>query len=259
MQAQACNRRQHIKVEKEKNMRTVFITGANKGIGLETARQLAESGEYFIYLGSRDKTRGEAAVRLLYADGLANVEWVQIDVTDHESIRRAKETVQARSGVLDILINNAGIAGAQPQRIATTAIQNLRTVFETNFFGAVQTTQAFLPLLERSVAPVIVNVSSELGSLARHSGAERNPNWDNFDAYSCSKTALNAFTLALANQFRNTKFRINSVTPGFTATDLNQHQGSQPPAEGARHIVRYAIIGTDGPTGKFLKEGVVPW
>jgi NAD(P)-dependent dehydrogenase (short-subunit alcohol dehydrogenase family) len=123
----------------------------------------------------------------------------------------------------------------------------------------VQTTQAFLPLLERSAAPVIVNVSSELGSLARHSGAERNPNWDNFDAYSCSKTALNAFTLALANQFRNSKFRINSVTPGFTATDLNQHQGSQPVEEGARHIVRYAIIGPDGPTGKFLKDGVVAW
>ncbi|MBS1605856.1 MAG: SDR family oxidoreductase [Bacteroidetes bacterium] len=240
-------------------MNIVLITGANKGIGLETARQLAQGEGYFVYLGSRDKTRGEAAVRLLNAEGITNVEWVQIDVTDNKSIRQAKETVQARSGVLDILINNAGIAGAQPQRIATTDIQTLRNVFETNFFGAVQTTQAFLPLLERSAVPVIINVSSELGSLARHSGAERNPNWDNFDAYSCSKTALNAFTLALANQLRNTKFRINSVTPGFTATDLNQHQGTQSVAEGAKHIVRYAIIGPDGPTGKFLKDGIVPW
>jgi NAD(P)-dependent dehydrogenase (short-subunit alcohol dehydrogenase family) len=240
-------------------MRTVLITGANKGIGLETARQLALSGEYFVYLGSRDKARGEAAIKQLTAEGITHVEWLQIDVTDIESIRHAKETLQASIDTLDILINNAGIAGAQPQHIATTDIRNLRTVFETNFFGAVQTTQVFLPLLERSPAPVIVNVSSELGSLARHSGAERNPNWDNFDAYSCSKTALNAFTLALANQFRNTKFRINSVTPGFTSTDLNQHQGSQPVAEGAKHLVRYATIGPNGPTGKFLKDGVVAW
>jgi len=240
-------------------MRTVLITGANKGIGLETARQLAQLGGYFIYLGSRDKARGEAAIKQLNAEGVTTVEWIQIDVTDIESIRHAKETIQASTGALDILINNAGIAGDQPQHIATTDMRNLRTVFETNFFGAVQTTQAFLPLLERSAAPVIVNVSSELGSLARHSAAERNPNWDNFDAYSCSKTALNAFTLTLANQFRSSKFRINSVTPGFTATDLNQHQGPQPVSEGAKHIVRSAIIDPDGPTGKFLKDGVVPW
>ena len=240
-------------------MRTVLITGANKGIGLETAKQLAQLGDYFIYLGSRDKARGEAAIKQLTAEGITHVDWIQIDVTDNESIRLAAAGLRARVDALDILINNAGIAGDQPQHIATTDIQNLRTVFETNFFGAVQTTQAFLPLLEQSAAPVIVNVSSELGSLARHSGAERNPNWDNFDAYSCSKTALNAFTLALANQFRNTKFRINSVTPGFTATDLNQHQGPQPVAEGAKHIVRYATIGPDGPTGKFLKDDVVAW
>ena len=240
-------------------MRTVLITGANKGIGLETAKQLAQLGEYFVYLGSRDKARGEAAIKQLNAEGITNVELIQIDITDNESIRRAKETLQARIDALDILINNAGIAGAQPQHIATTDIQNLRTVFETNFFGAVQTTQYFLPLLEKSAAPVIINVSSELGSLARHSGPERNPNWDNFDAYSCSKTALNAFTLALANQFRNTKFRINSVTPGYTATDLNQHRGLQTAEEGAGFIVKQATIGPDGPTGKFLKDEVVAW
>ena len=240
-------------------MRTVLITGANKGIGLETARQLAQLGDYLVYMGSRDKARGEAAVTQLNAEGISHVESIQLDVTDTGSIRHAKETIDARVGVLDILINNAGIAGEQPQQIATNDIRNLRTVFETNFFGAVQTTQAFLPLLKRSAAPVIVNVSSELGSLARHSDAERNSNWDHFDAYSCSKTALNAFTLALANQFRNSKFRINSVTPGFTATDLNQHQGPQPVAEGSRHIVRYATIGPDGPTGKFLKDAVVAW
>jgi NAD(P)-dependent dehydrogenase (short-subunit alcohol dehydrogenase family) len=239
-------------------MRTVLITGANKGIGFETAKQLAKLG-YYVYLGSRDEARGAEALDNLKASGATNVESIRIDVTDSRSIRQAVAKLESRIGSLDILINNAGIAGAQSQRIATTDINILRTVFETNFFGAVQTTQYFLPLLEKSAAPVIVNVSSELGSLARHSGPERNPNWDNFDAYSCSKTALNAFTLALANQFRNTKFRINSVTPGYTATDLNQHQGLQTVEEGARHIVKYATIGQDGPTGKFFRDGPVAW
>jgi NAD(P)-dependent dehydrogenase (short-subunit alcohol dehydrogenase family) len=239
-------------------MRTVLITGANKGIGFETAKQLAQLG-YYVYLGSRDETRGAEAIKKLRDSGITNVESIRIDVTDSRSIQQAAAELESRIGSLDILINNAGIAGAQPQRIATTDIDVLRTVFETNFFGAVQTTQHFLPLLQKSAAPVIVNVSSELGSLARHSGAERNPNWDNFDAYSCSKTALNAFTLALANQFRNTRFRINSVTPGYTATDLNQHRGLQTAGQGAGFIVKYATIGPDGPTGKFLKDEVVAW
>jgi NAD(P)-dependent dehydrogenase (short-subunit alcohol dehydrogenase family) len=239
-------------------MRTVFITGANKGIGFETAKQLAQLG-YYVYLGSRDETRGADAIKKLHALGITNVELIRIDVTDSQSIGQAATKIGSRLGSLDILINNSGIAGVQPQNIATTDINVLRTVFETNFFGAVQTTQHFLPLLEKSPAPVIVNVSSELGSLARHSGAERNPNWENFDAYSCSKTALNAFTLALANQFRNTRFRINSVTPGYTATDLNQHQGPQTAEQGAGYIVKYATIGPDGPTGKFLKDEVVAW
>jgi NAD(P)-dependent dehydrogenase (short-subunit alcohol dehydrogenase family) len=239
-------------------MRTVLITGANKGIGFETAKQLAQLG-YYIYLGSRDKARGAEAVEKLHGSGVTNVAFIRIDVTDAGSLQKAREELGAKIEALDILINNAGIAGEQPQHIATTDIQVLRTAFETNFFGAVQTTQHFLPLLEKSDAPVIVNVSSELGSLARHSGAERNANWDHFDAYSCSKTALNAFTLALANQFRGTKFRINSVTPGYTATDLNQHRGPQTVEQGAGYIVKYAVIGPDGPTGKFLKDGVVEW
>jgi NAD(P)-dependent dehydrogenase (short-subunit alcohol dehydrogenase family) len=239
-------------------MRTVLITGANKGIGLETARQLARLG-YKVFLGSRDKTRGEDAVKKLSASGLSGVEGIRIDVADVRSIQQAAETLQTKVDALDILINNAGIAGPQPQHIATTDVNVLRTVFETNFFGAVQTTQHFLPLLEKSAAPVIVNVSSELGSFARHSSTDRNPNWDSYDAYSCSKSALNAFTLALANQFSNTKFRINAVTPGFTATDLNQFRGPQPVEEGAKHIVKYATIGPDGPTGKFFRDEALAW
>ena len=253
MQAQQPNR--YIKITA---MRTVFITGANKGIGFETAKQMAQLG-YHVYLGSREEARGAEAVKKLHDSGITNVKFTRIDVTDSRSIQQAAAEIKSLHGSLDTLINNAGIAGGQPQHIATTDIDVLRTVFETNFFGAVQTTQHFLPLLQKSAAPVIVNVSSELGSLARHSGAERNPNWDNFDAYSCSKTALNAFTLALANQFRNTKFRINSVTPGYTATDLNQHKGLQTAEQGAGYIVKYATIGPDGPTGKFLKDEVVAW
>lgn len=240
-------------------MRTVLITGANKGIGYETARQLAQLGGYRVFLGSRDKSNGEEAVKLLEGLGLTHIEFISIDVTDIASIQQANTALESKIAALDILINNAGIAGAQPQHIATTDISILRSVFETNFFGAVQTTQIFLPLLRKSAAPVIVNVSSELGSFARHSSADRNPNWDNYDAYSCSKSALNAFTLALANQFRNTAFRINSVTPGFTATDLNQFRGPQPVEAGAKHIVKYAIIGPDGPTGMFFRDEALAW
>ena len=135
----------------------------------------------------------------------------------------------------------------------------LKDVFNTNYFGAIQTTQAMLPLLEKAEQPVIVNVSSEIGSLAMQTSEGRTPNWDHFAAYGSTKTALNTFTILLAQEFRNTKFRINSVTPGYTATDLNQHRGLQTVEQGAGYIVKYAVIGPDGPTGKFLKDGVVAW
>ena len=138
-------------------------------------------------------------------------------------------------------------------------IENLRNVFDTNFFGAVQTTQQFIGLLKKSNEPRIVNVSSELGSLTAHTTTQ-NPNYKIYDAYSCSKTALNAFTVMLANEFRDTNFKINSVTPGYTATDLNQFKGTQTAEQGAKVIVKYATVNSDGPTGKYLKEaGEVDW
>jgi NAD(P)-dependent dehydrogenase (short-subunit alcohol dehydrogenase family) len=238
-------------------MKTVLITGANKGIGFETAKQLAQLG-YFVYLGSRDKAKGIDAINKLKDLGLSNVEAIEIDVTNTNSIKRVKQDLEAKIEALDILINNAGIAGEQPQNISTGEIENLRKVFETNFFGAVQTTQQFIDLLKKSNEPVIVNVSSELGSLAAHSNTQ-NPNYGIYDAYSCSKTALNAFTMMLANEFRNTNFKINSVSPGYTATDLNQHQGVQTVEQGAKYIVKYATLGNDGPTGGFFKEEEIPW
>ena len=239
-------------------MKTVLITGANKGIGFETARQLAQLG-YFVYLGSRDKIKGLDALEKLKALGTNNVDYVEIDVTDIDSIKKAKQELESKIDVLDVLINNAGISGGQPQNMSSLEIENLRKVFDTNFFGAVQTTQEFIPLLKKSGEPRIVNVSSGLGSLTVHSTTQ-NLNFALYDAYSCSKTALNAFTVMLANEYSDTNFKINSVTPGYTATDLNQHKGTQTAEQGAKIIVKYATVDNSGPTGKFLKEdGEIDW
>ena len=238
-------------------MKTVLITGANKGIGFETAKQMAQLG-YFVYLGSRDKAKGLDAINRLKELGISNVEFMEIDVTDILSIKQAKQELESKIEGLDVLINNAGIAGDMPQNISTSDMENLRKVFETNFFGAVQTAQQFIPLLQKSNEPVIVNVSSELGSLTIHNNRQ-NPNYDIFDAYSCSKTALNAFTVMLANEFRNTNFKINSVTPGYTATDFNHYQGLQTVEQGANFIVKHVTLNVDGVTGRFFKEQEIPW
>jgi NAD(P)-dependent dehydrogenase (short-subunit alcohol dehydrogenase family) len=235
--------------------KTALITGANQGLGFETAKQLAQLG-YYVYMGSRDRAKGIAATQKLNESGLNNVEFIEIDVTNIDSIRSAKQELQAKTHKLDVLINNAGISGGLvPQNMSTFGIENLRKVFETNFFGAVQTTQQFIDLLKRSDEPRIVNVSSGLGSLAfsnKHDLA--------FYAYGCSKTALNAFTVSLAKELRDTNFKINSVEPGYTATNLNQYQGTQTVEEAVGIIVKYATIGSDAPTGKFFwKEGEFAW
>lgn len=239
-------------------MKTVLITGANKGIGYETAKQMAQLG-YFVYLGSRDGTRGLKAIAKLNEQGISNVDFIEIDVTDMHSVKKAKQELETQIEALDVLINNAGIAGKQPQNISSGDMDNLRNVFETNFFGVVQTTQQFIHLLRKSDEPVIINVSSELGSLTLHNRTQDNPNYFMFDAYSCSKTALNAFTVMLANELRSTVFTINSVSPGYTATDLNQHQGIQTAEEGAKSIVRFATMGKNGTTGQFFKDKEIPW
>jgi NAD(P)-dependent dehydrogenase (short-subunit alcohol dehydrogenase family) len=241
-------------------MKTVLITGANKGIGFETARQMAQLG-YFVYLGSRDKNKGADAINKLKASGILNVELIEIDVTNIDSIKQAKQALETKIEVLDVLINNAGIAGEQPQTPSFVEFENLRRVFETNFFGVVQTTQQFISLLKKSHDPRIINVSSSLGSLTLHSNPESNPaSWGAYDAYGSSKTALNAFTVMLAYEFRGTNFKINSIAPGYTATDLNQYKGTQTVEQAARIIVKYAALTDDGATGKYFKEtGEVPW
>lgn len=235
-------------------MKTVLITGANKGIGFETARQLAQLN-YFVYLGSRNKEHGLEAVKKLNDIGITNVETVAIDVADINSVRQARQELETKISSLDILINNAGIAGDQPQDFATGDVENLRRVFDTNFFGTVQTTQEFLPLLKKSGQAAIINVSSEVGSIALRTETGRNTNRDKYNTYGSSKTALNAFTVMLANELHDTGIIVNSVTPGYTATDLNQFQGAKTPEQGAMPIVKLAIQSDPGITAKFFKDG----
>lgn len=240
-------------------MKTVFITGANRGIGFEVARQLAQL-DYFVYMGSRDKLAGQNARQKLQDAGLDNIETVVLDVTDTESIQAAHRELASKTAKLDVLINNAGIRGDLPQQASSIPVERLREIFETNYFGVVQVTQAFIPLLEKSTVPVIVNVSSDLGSLTYRS----DPDWVNYEyeraGYGPSKTALNAYTAALAFELRNTNFKVNSVNPGYTATEFNNYKGKKPVAQGAAVIVKYATLDQDGPTGKFIsEEGNTPW
>jgi NAD(P)-dependent dehydrogenase (short-subunit alcohol dehydrogenase family) len=183
-----------------------------------------------------------------------------VDVADINSVRRARQELETKIDALDILINNAGIAGDQHQEFASGSMENLRAIFDTNFFGTVQITQEFLPLLKKSNQAAIINVSSEVGSIALRTAAGRNTNRDKYNSYGASKTALNAFTVMLANELRSTGISVNSVTPGYTATDLNQFQGAKTAEQGAIPIVKLATEADLGITAKFFNDGgEVPW
>ena len=233
----------------------VLITGGNKGIGFETAKQLLEK-DYYVYIGCRDKAKAADAIEELNKLGYAHVEAVDLDVTDEDAIMKAANEITE----LDVLINNAGIPGDFPQNASDTSQENLRKVFDTNFFGLIQLTQAFIPALKKSALPIIVNVSSDLGSLGNHT----NPEWEHYEvkplAYCASKTALNAFTVMLAYEFKDTNFKINSVNPGYTKTDFNNNQGPKSVEDAAELIVQYAVLDENGPTGKFFSDnGESPW
>src|SRR6476646_3735399 len=227
-------------------MTTTLITGANRGLGFEVARQLIAAGHQ-VWIGARDDARGQQA-----ADA-AGARFVRLDVTDDASVAAAAERVEA----LDVLVNNAGISGGRIGPGEATADQ-MRTVYETNVFGPVRVLRAFIPLLEQSAAPVVVNVSSGVGSL--NLAADPGGRWReaNFPVYASSKAALNMLTIRYAAAFP--RMRINSVDPGFTATDFNEHRGTQTVEEGAEVIVRFALIPVDGPTGGFFdRNGAEPW
>ena len=231
-------------------MTTTLITGANKGLGREAARQLIAAG-HTVYIGSRDEQRGKETAGQLGARLLV------IDVTSDDSVQAAAEQVRREAGRLDVLVNNAGIAGGGQAPADVTAAA-MRAVYETNVFGLVRVTHAFLPLLQASDAPVIVNVSSGLGSLGVTTDPERMESRFPTLAYSSSKSAVNMLTSQYAKAFPG--IRINVVDPGYTATDLNANSGTQTIGEGAEIIVRMAQIGPDGPTGAYLdRHGTVPW
>jgi NAD(P)-dependent dehydrogenase (short-subunit alcohol dehydrogenase family) len=227
-----------------------LITGGNKGLGFETARQLIARG-HTVYVGARDVALGAIAAKELGA------KFVQIDVTDQRSVDDAASTIREAEGRLDVLVNNAGISGRfipAPQIDAS----ELERVYGTNVFGVVRVTQAFLPLLEVSDHAVIVNVGSSTGS----EGVVTDPSRMEFNlpalAYGSSKAAVIMLTVQYAKALKN--FKVNVVEPGFTATDLNGHRGHQSVEEGAEIIVKMATIGADGPTGTFTDRlGVVPW
>jgi len=247
--------------------KVAFITGANKGIGLETARGLGELG-ITVVMASRDEARGRAAADALRAEGIQGVEAVRFDVTRPEDHRAIARHLESRYGKLDILVNNAGVQledtdfGA-PGGFNTTGRvkpEVLRQTFETNFFAVVELTQALLPLLRKAPAGRIVNLSSVLGSLSLHSDPSSGIYDKKAFAYDASKTALNAFTVHLAQELRGTKIKVNSAHPGWVKTDMGGSAAPMDLSEGGKTSVQLATLPDDGPAGGYFHLGQpLPW
>lgn len=237
--------------------KTVLITGGNKSIGFETARQLARL-KYRIWIGSRDAARGKVAAEQLRDEG-HDVRDLSIDVVDDNSVRRAASIVADADGRLDVLINNAGIHGAATSP-SQQNINDIRRVYDTNVFGSICVTQAFLPLLKAARSANIVMVSSGLGSLGWVSDPAHPFHKVNFLGYNSSKTALNAVTVAFSKELATDSIRVNAVDPGYTATDFNNHSGYRTVEQAAAGIVWLAGLEDGGPTGGFYFDcDLVPW
>lgn len=238
--------------------RIALVTGGNKGIGFEIARQLAKAG-LKVWLGARDPRLGNAAARALQEEQL-DVRFVQLDVTNADMVMAAAKAIEADGRRLDVLVNNAGINDREDGLPGQVDIAVVRRVMDTNYFGTLAVTQALLPLLRQSESAHIVNVSSGLGSLTLNS----DPQWKyaaiKLTGYNTSKAALNMLTVLLAHELRDTAISVNSADPEFTATDLNGHQGNQTVEQGAREVVRLALLPTPRPTGGFTStDGPNPW
>jgi len=237
--------------------KVALITGANKGIGKEIARQLGAQG-LTVLIGARDEGRGAEAAAELQKEGI-RAHSIPLDVTDQASIDAVAKMLESDYGRLDVLVNNAGIA-LDGGPASSLDVDTLSRTYETNVFGVFAVTKSFLPLLKKSDAGRIVNMSSGLGSLTQNS----DPTWGFAGvkplAYNSSKAALNMITVIFAAELKDTLIKVNAADPGFTATDLNQHRGTRTVEQGATAAVRLATLPADGPTGGYFDEdGAVPW
>jgi NAD(P)-dependent dehydrogenase (short-subunit alcohol dehydrogenase family) len=245
--------------------KVAFITGANKGIGLETARGLGKLG-VAVVIGSRDEARGRAAADRLRSEGIESVEAVRFDVTRTEDHKAVARYMEERYGKLDVLVNNAGVQleeadfGNSFNTTSTVSPEILRRTFETNFFSVVALTQALLPLIRKAPAGRIVNLSSVLGSLTLHADPSSGIYDKKAFAYDASKTALNAFTVHLAQELRGTKIKVNSAHPGWVQTDMGGPTAPLALSEGGKSSVQLATLPDDGPTGGYFHLGEpLPW
>lgn len=241
--------------------KVAFITGGNKGLGLETARQLGQRG-IAVVIGSRDAEKGKTAAEKLKAEGI-DAEAVQVDVTRASDYQKVYEFLDRKYGRLDILVNNAGVAKENflgGNQTSTTPAEVLHETFDTNFFGVIQFTQTLLPLIRKAPAGRIVNLSSILGSLALHA----DPNSPIYNAkafaYDASKAALNAFTIHLAHELKDTNIKVNSAHPGWVKTDMGTDAAPMEIPEGAKTSVALATLPDDGPTGAYIHlDQPLPW
>lgn len=232
------------------NGKVALVTGANKGIGKAIARGLARDG-FVVYLGARDLEKGKAAAEELREEGEVRV--IALDVADARSVTAARQTIELEAGQLDVLVNNAGISSAPGSRFSVPMVEtaeSMRAVYETNVFAVVTVTNAFIPLLLKSTAGRIVNVTSKRGSIGEEGAWVGRPNM----AYSSSKTALNAITVHYARSLAETTVKVNGAAPGHVATDFNGFRGTRTPEEGAALAIRLAQLGSEGPSGLVFED-----
>ncbi|MGA9703282.1 SDR family oxidoreductase [Pseudomonas sp.] len=238
--------------------RQALVTGANKGIGLAIAKGLADAG-FFVWIGARNRSRGEQAVAQLHRAGL-DAGLLELDVAVEASVHQAAATLSAQIGALDILINNAGIAVDMTKAPSEVRMQDMKAVYEVNLFGPVRVTQAFLPLLKNADQARIVMMSSGVGSLTLITDPTSIYSTVNLLDYTSSKVALNAVTVCFAKELEPLGIKVNAVEPGHVRTDLNGNSGVLTPEEGAATVIKMAQLGSDGPTGGFFgSHGRQPW
>lgn len=238
--------------------KVALVTGANKGIGFGIARDLGRAG-LTVLVGARNANLGEGAAAKLRNEGF-DARFLLVDLVGPESIKAAATSIEAQFKHLDVLVNNAGIIDPADGPPSAASLESVKRVMETNFLGTLAVTQAMLPLLRKATAARIVNLSSGLGSLEKNG----DPTWDfasfKLIGYNASKAALNMLTVQLAYELRGTQIKVNAVSPGFIATEMNGYQGTQTIEEGAAGPVRLALLPADGPTGGFFDQvGRYPW